>query len=72
MPAFILHVAIDLDKLLEDGTVASSTLGGEPSGVVEVAVNIILVFVVGILLAKYRGANRAREVFNMILLVWWE
>jgi hypothetical protein len=38
MPAFVLLVPIDLDKLLKDRYSTTDALGGEPGAVVKVAV----------------------------------
>ena len=69
MPALVSHVTIDFDELLEDSTVASCALRGVPSGVMEMAVDIPFVFVVGVLWTKKSWAHRAREVLDMELLV---
>jgi hypothetical protein len=49
MPAFVFHIPIDLNKLFEDGTAATSALGGKPRGIVEVAVDIAIMFIIRIL-----------------------
>jgi hypothetical protein len=46
MPALILHVAIDFDKLLEDCTITPRALGGKPSRVMEVAIDIVLMLII--------------------------
>ncbi len=61
-------VAIDLDELLEDGGLASCTLDGEASAVVEVAKDVAVVLVVAVLRAKDGGADRAGKVLDVELL----
>lgn len=52
MPVLILAIAIDLDKLFEDGGFASSTPGGVMDRVVVVAIDLVVVLIVGILGTK--------------------
>ena len=69
VPAFVSHIAVDLDKLLQDRTVAPGALCGKPSRVVVMAVHVAFVLVIRILRPKERGAHRAGEVVHMELLV---
>ena len=49
MPALVPHATIDLDELLQDRTTAASAFRGKTGGVVKMAVDITIVFVVRIL-----------------------
>jgi hypothetical protein len=69
MPALVPHVAVDLDKLLEDGSTAPSALCCETSRVVEMAVYIPLMLVIRVLGAKQSGTKGTCKVFYMKLLV---
>jgi hypothetical protein len=69
MPAFIFHVTIDLDELLENGTIAPRALCGEARRIMIMAIHIVLMLVVRILLAEYGRAHRASEMLHMELLV---
>lgn len=46
MPALVLHVAVDLDKLFENGAVTTRTLGGKASRVMKMTIYITLMFVI--------------------------
>ena len=69
MPTFILHISIDLHKLLQDSTIAPNTFGGKPSRVMEVAVHMVLVLIVRILLSEQGGTYRTGEMLHVIFLV---
>jgi hypothetical protein len=69
MPALVPHVAIDLDKLLQDGSTAPSTLCRETSRVVEVAVYIPVMLVIRVLGSKQSGTKGTCKMFYMKLLV---
>lgn len=63
-------VAVDLDKLFEDGGPTSSALDGEASRVVEVTVDGSSVLVVGILRTKDGGADGACKVLDVELHIY--
>lgn len=67
MPVFIGVVAVDFDKLLENGCFASGALDGKACAVVEVAKDATVVLVVAVLWAEYSRANRASEVLDVEL-----
>ena len=69
MPALVAHIAVDLDELLEDRGIAARTLCREAGGVVEMAVDVSVVFVVRVLWAEEGGADGAGEVFDVEFLV---
>jgi len=52
MPAFVPRVAVNFNELLEDGAAAACTLGGEASGVVEMAEHVVFVLIVRVLGAE--------------------
>ena len=52
MPTFVSHVAIYFHKLFEDGAGAAGAFCSEAGRVVEMAVYVAVVFIVGILWAK--------------------
>lgn len=52
MPTFVPHVAIDLHKLLEYGSVTAGALGSEACGVMIMAVYVTIVLIIGILRAE--------------------
>lgn len=53
----VLPIAENLDKLLEDCSVTSMATLRKLSRVMEMAVDFALMFVVGVLGAKHRGAD---------------
>ena len=69
VPVLVLAVAVDLDKLLEDGGPASGAFDGVAERIVVVAVDLALVLVVRVLGPKDRRAHGAGEVLNVILAV---
>ncbi len=69
MPALIPHITVDLHKLLQYRTITSGTFRRESCRVVEVTINIAVVFVVRILGTKESGADRASEMLHVKLLV---
>lgn len=69
VPVFILAVAVDLDKLLEDRGPASCTLDSVVDRVMIVAVDLPIVFIVRILGSKDGCADGASKVFDVILVV---
>ena len=70
MPAFVTHVTVDLDKLLEDGAAATCAFGCKACRVVIMAVDIAVVFVIRVLRSEEGGAEGASKVFDMELLVY--
>ncbi len=69
MPTLVLHIAIDLHELLEDRAITPNALRREPSGIVKVAVNVAVVLIIRVLRTEESGANRARKMLDMKLLV---
>ena len=69
MPTFIAHVAVNLHELFQNRTVAPGTLRRKPRRVVEVTVDISIMFIVRVLWAEQRWTNRARKMLNMEFLV---
>lgn len=69
MPVLILAVAENLDKLLQDGGVASVASLSKLGGIMEMAVHLALVFVIGILGTEYCGTHGASEMFDMIFAI---
>lgn len=69
VPVFILAVAVNLDKLLENGGPASSTLYSIVDRVVIVTVDLAIVFVIRVLGSKDGWADGACKVLNVILVV---
>lgn len=67
MPTFISHIAINFNKLLENSAGASNTLGCEPGRVVEVAIHVSLVLVVGVLRTEQGRTDGTREMLDMVL-----
>lgn len=65
----IRAIAEDLHKLLQNGRLAAVALLREAGGVVVVAVDAALVFVVAVLRAEDGGADAAREVLDVVLAV---
>lgn len=52
MPTFVSHIPVKLDKLFENGASTSDAFGGKPSGIMEVAVDVLVVFVIRVLWAE--------------------
>lgn len=69
MEGTVALVAVDLNKLLEDGRIAADTLDGKASRIVPVAKDSAVVLIVRILWAKKCWANRASEVLDMVLFL---
>jgi hypothetical protein len=67
MPVLVLAVPKDLDKLLEDSSVAAITSLCKMRRVVVVAVDLSVMLVVTILRTKNCRTDRAGKVFNVIL-----
>lgn len=53
MPVLVDVIAVDFDKLLEDGSLTSRTAHSKLCGVVIVAIHLPAVFIVGIVWAKH-------------------
>ena len=69
MPAFVPIIPNDLHKLLENRAIASRTFCREPRGIMEMAVDVTFMLVVGVLRAKHGRADRTRKMFDMVLFV---
>ncbi len=69
MPVLVLAVPKDLDKLLEDSSVAAITSLSEMRRVVVVAVDLAIMLVVAVLRTENCRTDRAGEVFNVILSI---
>ena len=67
VPVLVLAVPEDLDELLEDGSMAAAAALGELGGVVVMAVDMAIVFVIAVLGAKHGRAQGASEVVDVIL-----
>jgi len=65
----VLTVSKNLNKLLQNGSLATTAALGELCRVVVMAVDLALMLVVAILGTKHSWAQRAGEVVNMILAV---
>lgn len=64
---FIRIVPIDLDKLLQNSSLATCTLDSKPRTIMEMAKNTPVMFVITVLRAKHRRADRAGKMFHMEL-----
>ena len=62
MPTLVLHIPINLHKLLENRATAPDAFGGEARRIVEMTIDVPVVLVVGILLAEDGGTDGACEV----------
>jgi hypothetical protein len=69
VPTLVSHIPINLDKLLENGGIATGTLGRKAGRVVKMAVHIAVMFIVRVLGTKERWADRACEMFDVEFLV---
>jgi hypothetical protein len=69
MPVLIMAVTEDLDKLFEDCGMTAVTSLGEMSGVVIVTVDVAFVLIIGVLSSEHGRADRAGEVFDVILAI---
>ena len=70
MPTLVAVVAVDFHELLKYCTVATSALGCETGRIVEVAVYVVFVFIIGVLRTKNGRADGACEVLDVVLLVY--
>lgn len=66
---FFYVVAIDLDKLLENGSLTSGAFDGELCRVVIMTIHVTVVFIVRVVLSKDRRTYRASKVFNVIFAI---
>jgi hypothetical protein len=66
MPVLILAIAEYLDKLLKNGIVTSVTALSEAGGVVIVAIDAAVMFVVAVLCPKDGGTDGAGKVLDMV------
>jgi len=67
MPVLVLAVTKDLDELLQDGGLAALATLGEACGIVVVAINLPIVLIIAVLCSKYRRAQGAGEVIDVVL-----
>lgn len=63
-------IAVYLDKLLENGRVASNTLDCKAGGIVPMAKDGAVVLIVRVLGAKEGGTDGACKVLDVVLFVW--
>jgi hypothetical protein len=68
MPALITHVSIDLYKLFENRATAPDALCRKAGRVMEMTVDVSLMFVVRVLRSKKGWTNGTREMFDVELL----
>ena len=69
VPVLILAIAENFDELLQDGRVTAVTPLGKLGGIMEMAVDLALMLVVGILRTKNGRAHGAGEMFNVIFAI---
>ncbi len=69
MPAFVSHVPVNLDKLFQDGAVATRALGSKTSGVMEVAIYVAVVLIIRVLGSEKCWAERTGKMLHMKFLV---
>jgi hypothetical protein len=65
----ILAVSKDFDKLFENGGLTTIAPLGELCGIVIVTVDLRVMFVITVLSAKNRGADRASKVLDVVLAI---
>lgn len=65
----ILTIAENLDELLEDSRLTSIAPLGESCGVVVVAIDLTVVFVITVLSAEYGGTHGTGKVLNVIFSI---
>jgi len=66
MPVLILAIAEDLDKLLENGSLAALAPLGKTGRVVIMAIHLAIVLIVAVLCSKHCGTQRAGKVINVV------
>lgn len=69
VPDLVLPIAMDVDKLLQDGKRAAVTLLCEPASVVFITIHVAVRLVIRVVLTEYLRAGVACEVFDMVFLV---
>lgn len=69
MPVLVLSIAIDFNKLLQDGRVATITSFGKLRRVMIMAVHLAIVLVVAVLRPKDGRTDRTRKVLDMVFPV---
>lgn len=69
VPVLVLAIAVDFDKLLENGSLAAIAALGKLGGVVVVAVDAALVLVVAVGGAEDGGTDGAGEVLDVVFAV---
>jgi hypothetical protein len=65
----VLAITEDLDKLLENCGMTSMATLSELSRVMEMTVDLAIMFVVRVLSAEYRWTHRAGEMLNVIFAI---
>ena len=65
----ILAIAENFDELLQDGRVTAVTPLSKLGGIMEMAVDLALMLVVGILRTKNGRTHGAGEMFNVIFAI---
>ena len=70
MPALPAHGPVNFYELLQNSGIAPRTFGGKACRVVITTIHIIVMFIIWILRPEERQADRAREMLNMIFLVY--
>ena len=70
MPTLIPHIAVDLDELLQNGTVTARAFRCESGRIVIVTVDVSLVLIVRVLRTKYCRAHGACEMLYVKLFVY--
>jgi hypothetical protein len=69
MERAVALVAVDLDKLLENGRVAADALDSKAGGIVPVTKYCAIVLIVRVLWTKESGTDGAGEMLDVILFV---
>jgi hypothetical protein len=69
MPVLILTIPEYFHKLFENGRLTSIAALSKLCRIVEMTINLAIVFVVAVLRAKYGWAHGAREVIDVVLLI---
>jgi hypothetical protein len=69
VPMLVLPISEDFNKLLQNGSLATTTFRGELCRIMIMAINLAVVLIIRILWSKYRRTNTARKVLDMILAV---
>lgn len=69
MPVLVLSIAEDLNKLFQDGGMATITLLCKLCRIMVVTIYIPFMFIIGILCSKNRGTDRTSKMFDVVLPV---